>query len=185
MVPEGRCRERTDRRADRLPSEYEKTLRDLDVRFLGAAPSRRGQPEPPAGPLLSRFRNLGGLDEGKLVAGTWGDMSSDLHQLLRIFAETRCAMMGRAAGWKGEADGMLGKVMGEVRRAFSVVVVRSQAMCLLERLAQLGPGARAAAQRRQVTLRLEERRRQERQAYSLAHERRGWEGHSSSDPKDL
>ena len=46
-------------------------------------------------------------------------------------------------------------------------------MCLLERLAQLGPGARAAAQRRQVTLRLEERRRQERQAYSLAHERRG------------
>ena len=77
MVPEGRCRERTDRRADRLPSEYEKTLRDLDVRFLGAAPSRRGQPEPPAGPLLSRFRNLGGLDEGKLVAGPWGDMSSD------------------------------------------------------------------------------------------------------------
>ena len=81
--------------------------------------------------------------------------------------------MGTAAGSEGEADGMLGKVMGEVRRTFSMVVVRSQAMCLLERLAQLGPGARAAAQRRQVTLRLEERRRQERQAYSLAHERRG------------
>ena len=43
---------------------------------------------------------------------------------------------------------MLGKVMGEVRRAFSVTVVRAQALCLLERLAHLGPGARAAAQRR-------------------------------------
>ena len=96
--PRGAAGKGADRRADRLPSEYEKTLRDLDVRFLGAAPSRRGQPEPPAGPLLSRFRNLGGLDEGKLVAGTWGDMSSDLHQLLRIFAETRCAKMDRAAG---------------------------------------------------------------------------------------
>ena len=171
--PRGAAGKGADRRADRLPSEYEKTLRDLDVRFLGASPVRRGQPEPPAGPLLSRFRNLGGLEEGKLVVGPWGDMSSDFHQLLRIFAETRCARMGRAAGWEGDAEGMLGKVMGEIRRAFSVVVVRSQAMCLLERLAQLGPGARAAAQRRQVTLRLEERRRRERQAYSLAHERRG------------
>ena len=81
--------------------------------------------------------------------------------------------MGRAAGWEGAAEAMLGKVMGEIRRAFSVVVVRSQAICLLERLAQLGPGARAAAQRRQATLRLEDRRRRERQAYFLAHERRG------------
>ena len=70
------------------------------------------------------------LDRGKF---------SDLHQLLRLFAETRCANMGRAAGWEGAAEAMLGKVMGEMRRAFSVVVVRSQAICLLERLAQLGP----------------------------------------------
>ena len=45
-------------------------------------------------------------------------------------------------------------------------------MCLLERLAHLGPGARAAAQRRQTTLRLEERRRRDRQAFELAHQRR-------------
>ena len=76
-------------------------------------------------------------------------------------------------GWEGEAEGMLGKVMGDTRGAISVVIVRSQALCLLERLAQLGPGARAAAQRRQATLQLEERRRRERQAYSLAFERRG------------
>ena len=72
----------------------------------------------------------------------------------------------------GEKE-MLGKVRGDIRRACSVVVVRSQVLCLLERLAHLEPGERAAAQRRQISLRLEERRRRERQAYQLAHLRRG------------
>ena len=45
--------------------------------------------------------------------------------------------------------------------------------CLLECLAFLGPGARAAAQRRQTTLRLVERRRRETQAYQLATQARG------------
>ena len=80
--------------------------------------------------------------------------------------------MGRAQG--GEAGpNMLGKVIGEVRRAFSVTLVRAQALCLLERLAHLGPGARAAAQRREVTMGLEERRRRERQAFALANQGRG------------
>ena len=39
-----------------------------------------------------------------------------------------------------------------LRRSVSVAVVRGQALCLLERLAHLGPGARAASQRRQATL---------------------------------
>ena len=114
---------------------------------------RRCQAEPPVGPLLSRF-SLGGLEEGKVAASPWGNLSFDFHQLLRTFAETRCANMGRAAGWEGEAEGMLGKVISEVRRAFSGVVLRSQAVCILEGLAQLGPDARTAAQLRQVTLRL-------------------------------
>ena len=171
--PRGSAGKGTDRRADRLPHEYSKKLSDLDARFLGAQPWHHGQPEPPPGPLLSRFRSLGGIDQGRLVAGPWGDISADFHHLLPLFAESRCAALGRAAGWEGEAEGMLGKVMGDTRRATSVVIVRSQALCLLERLAQLGPGARAAAQRRQATLQLEERRRRERQAYALAFERRG------------
>ena len=55
----------------------------------------------------------------------------------------------------------------------SVEVVRAQAVCLLDRLGHLLPGARAAAQRRQLALRLDQRRRRERQAFALAHERRG------------
>ena len=116
---------------------------------------------------------MGGLEQGQLVAGPWGDLSSDLHLLLRLFAEQRCAAMGRARGWEGDPEGLLGKVMGEVRRSMSVTVVRAQAVCLLERLSQLLPGARPAAQRRQVALHLDEQRRRERQAFALAHERRG------------
>ena len=67
----------------------------------------------------------------------------------------------------------MGKVMGELRRAASVCVVRAQAVCLLERLAFLGPGARQAAERRQGNLRLVERRRREAQAYQLAFQGRG------------
>ena len=80
--------------------------------------------------------------------------------------------MEGAQGWEA-GPGQLGKVMGEIRIAFSVVVVRSQALCLLDRLAHLGPGAMAAAQRRQNTIRLEERRRRERQAFDLASQERG------------
>ena len=80
--------------------------------------------------------------------------------------------MGRAQGWEA-GPGMLGKVTGEVRRAFSVAVVRSQALCLLDRLAHLGPGARAAAGRRKSTMAQEERRRRERQAFFLANQGRG------------
>ena len=106
------------------------------------------------------------------MAGPWGDLSPHLHQLLRVFAESRVAATARAQGWEA-GPGLLGKLMGEVRRAMSVTVVRAQAVCLLERLAHLGPGAGAAAKRRAVTLRLEEGRRRERQAYALAQQARG------------
>ena len=73
----------------------------------------------------------------------------------------------------GAGPGELGKVMGEVRRAMAVQVVRSQALCLLERLGHLGPGARAAGERRKVVQRIEEVRRRQAQAYHLAHRNRG------------
>ena len=120
------------------------------------------------------IRSLGSLEGGQLVAGPWGDLSPDLHKLLLIFAESRVAAMSRAQGWEA-GPGQLGKVMGEIRRAMSVTVVRANALCLMERLCQLGPGARAAAQRRQAALHLEERRRQERQAFDLA-----WQARRSS-----
>ena len=166
--PRGVAGKGTDRRAARLGAEYEAKLRRYDIQFHGAG--RQGELQP--GPLVARFRDLGGLDEGQLVAGPWGDLSPHFHKLLRAFAESRVAAMSRAQGWEA-GDGQLGKVMGEVRRAMSVTVVRANAHCLLERLSQLGAGAGAAARRRQDTLRLEERRRQDRQAFDLAWQARG------------
>ena len=107
-----------------------------------------------------------------LVAGPWGDVSPDLHQLLKTFAESRVAALSRGQGWEA-GPGKLGKVMGDIRRALSVTIVRANAMCLLERLSQLGPGAGAAAKRRQAAVRLEERRRQDRQAFDLAWQAQG------------
>ena len=162
----------TDRRAAKLPAEYEAKLRGYDVRFHGAQPRVQGEQEPPPGPLVARFRGLGGLEEGQLVVGPWGDLSPQLHQLLLIFAESRMAALSRAQGWEA-SDGQLGKVVGKIRRSMSVTAVRANAMCLLERLSQLGPGAGAAARRRAGALQLEERRRQDRQAFDLAWRERG------------
>ena len=79
--PRGTLGKGADRRADRLPAEYERTLRDLDARFLGAPAG----PDP--GPLVTRFRALGGLEEGKLVAEPWGRQAcSPLIQLFFGFA---------------------------------------------------------------------------------------------------
>ena len=93
--------------------------------------------------------------EGQLVAGPWGDLPPHLHQLLKLFAESRVATIERAPRYEA-ALGLLVKILGEIRRSFSVAVVRAQALCLLERLAQLGP---VAAGWRQATLALDERRR--------------------------
>jgi hypothetical protein len=170
--PRGVAGKGTDRRAARLTTEYETKLRDYDVRFHGAEPRLQGGPVPPPGPLVARFRGLGGLAEGQLVAGPWGDLSPHLHQLLHTFAESRVAAASRAQGWEA-GPGQLGKVMGQIRRALSVTVVRANALCLLARLAHLGPGAREAASRREGALRQEERRRQDQQACDLAWQSRG------------
>ena len=80
--------------------------------------------------------------------------------------------MARSSGRASQGQD-LSTVVGEIRRAFSIQIVRNQALCLLERLAHLGPGARSAGERRKVVQRLDDRRRQEAQAYSLAQRQRG------------
>ena len=113
-----------------------------------------------------------GLSHGKLVAGPWGDLSPYFHCLLKLYAEQRVAVLGRATG-EVQGPGQLGKFVGEIRGSVSMCVVRAQALCLLGRLAFLGPGARAAAERRQGNLRLVERRRRAAQAYQLTFQARG------------
>ena len=113
------------------------------VRFHGLAQRRGGELEPPPGPLVTRFRHLGGLEDGELVAGPWGDLSPDLHKLLLCFAESRVAAMSRAQGWEA-GPGQLGKVMGEIRRALSVTVVRANALLPVGAAVAAGTGCKGS-----------------------------------------
>ena len=45
----------TDKRASLLSNENEAKLRKFDIRFHGAVPLARGQPQPAPGPLVQRF----------------------------------------------------------------------------------------------------------------------------------
>ena len=99
--PRGRAGKGTAQRVICLTAEYEKKLRDYDVRFHGAAPRQRGQPEPPSGPLVARFRNLGALSEGQLVAGPWGDLSPHLHLLLKAVCRVQGVGHGEGPGVGG------------------------------------------------------------------------------------
>ena len=105
----------------------------------------------------------------------WSDHGATC--LRRVFAESRVVAASRAQGWEA-GPGQLGKVMGKIRRALSVTVVRANAYRLLEHLGHLGPGAGAAAKRREGALRQEEKRRQNRQAFDLAWQSTGscWVG---------
>ena len=109
---------------------------------------------------------MGNMGLGIWAWEPWGDCSSHFHKLLKFFVEERVAAEGRATG-EVQGAGALGKTVGEVRRAASVTIVRSQQVCLLERLHFLAPGAKAAARRRQTTLRLQERRKREAQCNLL------------------
>ena len=154
-----------------ISKEYETKLWKYDVKYHGTQRKVRGQPEPPPGPLVRRLCSFPMI---KLVAGPWGDLSEDFHVLLGDLAKSRADNEARSKGRGGGASsGELGKVMGEVRRAMSIQVVRSQGLCLLERLAQLGPGARAAGDRRKAVQRLEEVRNRQAEAYRSAHRNRG------------
>ena len=98
--------------------------------FHGTAKRKRGQPEPSPGPLVRRLRSF---PMKALIAGPWADLSKDFHKLLGVFAKARAESEARSRGRGGGASsGLLGKAMGEVRRAMSGTVVSTleQEQCM-------------------------------------------------------
>ena len=96
-----------------------------------------------------------------------GDLSEDFHELLWLFAQST-SRQGLLAASQA-TPGIMGKQVGEVRRSFSVELVRLHAKCLLERIQLMQPQARVAVQKRRLAVMREERRRLEAEAYRLAH----------------
>ena len=97
-----------------------------------------------------------------------GSKSKDLHSLVSTLGNNLVAAKARARGWEA-GEGELGQVIGQMRRQLSCSFIRSQALCLLSRIGQLGPGAKAAANRRSDALRADTARRREGQAHWQAH----------------
>ena len=150
-----------DRRAALLEGEYRRKLQKYDRRFHNTAAGE-------VGPLVNLLQSFGKL-EG-LVVGPWGNGSKDLHDLVRVLAESRVAARVRGRGYEA-SDHELGVTMGEIRRALSIEFVKAHSLCLLSRLCHLGEGAQAAADRRGRAAREEEERRRVQAAHFWAHVR--------------
>ena len=93
-----------------------------------------------------------------------------MHSLVRVLAESKVALVSRARGWEG-SDKELGMYMSQIRKYLSTAFIKAQSLCLINRLAHLGEGAKAAAARRVLAKRLDEGRRRDRMAHFLAHMR--------------
>jgi hypothetical protein len=151
----------TDRRASGLPLLYKRALERLDRSHHNTAPGQTG-------PLVRRLQSYGKL-EG-LVVGPWGEVSKDLHTLVKTLADCKVAAKARALG-RDISDKELGIIVTQIRKYLSTSFIRAQGLCLINRLSYLGEGAQAAAGRRQLAASLEEGRRRDRQAHHLAHVR--------------
>ena len=96
------------------------------------------------------------------------DYSYDPMDIAIYFQKAEGSSISNVTGWEA-SDGELGLVLGQIRRILSLTFVKAQALCLRARLANLGDGARAAAERRQQAGREEEWRRREALAHFHAH----------------
>ena len=149
----------SDRRAAGLQQLYKRKLVPFDTRY-------HDTPAGQTGPLVRRLESYGKL-EG-LVVGAWGDCSKDLHSMVKVLGETKVAVQARATG-REASDNELGIIISQIRKYLSTAFVRAQSLCLINRLAHLGEGAKAAAGRRSMAKRLEVGRRREREAHYEAH----------------
>ena len=154
----GKTEKQADRRGRELPGSYRRPLERLDQRYRGTAAGETGA-------LVARLQGYGDLM--CLVAGAWGDCSTDLHSLVQICAESRVEHLCRSTG-RPELEGQLSVITGQYRRLLSSCIVRAQAQCLISRVGVIAPQAREAAQRREVAGRMEKAMREERRAQWMA-----------------
>ena len=146
-------------RAAGLSQLYKNKLVPYDSKY-------HNTPAGQTGPLVRRLEGYGKL-EG-LVVGPWGDCSKDLHQLVKVLGENKAAKQARDTG-REASENELGIIISQIRKYLSTAFIRAQSLCLMNRLAHLGDGAKAAAGRRNMAKRLEVGRRREREAHFQAH----------------
>ena len=150
-----------DTRAGQLTLEYLAKARSTDQKYCGTAPGDTG-------PVETKLGTMGNV-EG-IVVGAFGEGSDALHALIHHMALSRVRVAGPQLGRRGQLRTEAAEVAittSFLRRTLSVCGVQGQARTLLGRLEVLGPGAAAAAGRRNFALVLERRWSNQRRAEAL------------------
>ena len=138
-----------DKRASELNGEYISKARNTDRQYCGTALDATG-------PVETKLASMGEVKG--VVVGAFGEGSEDLHSLIHHLAISRVRVAGPQKGKRGQErteEAELAITTSFLRRTLSVVGVRAQAKLLLGRLEVIGPGAGAAAGRRNYALNLE------------------------------
>ena len=151
-------------RSDKIQAAYVKKARDTDRDFCETAAGEMG-------PVETKLRSF--PDILKLSIDSMGGCSADLHDLVKLMAESKVRHQARAMG-REIGEEQYSSQITYLRRQLSVCCVRAVAECLHTRLlqvGQVGPGAAAANRRREMALAREEKGRRERAAHWLLHTR--------------
>ena len=122
-----------------IPGEYAGKAQEVDERFCGAQPGA-------AGPVTRKLQSFGAVKG--LVFGAWGETSPDVEKLLSLFARTGAIRHWRSMRCNEEASAV-GALAWLLRRRWALTALRENARVKLDRMAHVGRGAVAAAQRRQ------------------------------------
>ena len=100
----------------------------------------------------------------ELVVGAWQEASQDLHLLLDLLVDTKVKGMGLGMG-RELSSRERAKIISNYRRILSVTAARATSGCLVGRIARIGPAHRAAARRRELTRREQERLERDMEAH--------------------
>ena len=113
-------------------------MRKLDSKYYGI---ENGQ----VGPLEQRLLGFGEIM--CLVAGQYGEISQDFHDLIKKLAVTKAKHISLLEG-RPVSPSEEGLLLHHLRRRISVSIIRAQSRCLLSRLQHMAPAAKEAAKRR-------------------------------------
>ena len=127
-----------DQKAKQIPTMYKNKARRIDTKYWGTTAGH-------VGPLEQRLQGFG--DILCLVAGQYGDISQDLHDLLKKLASTKAQHLSLLEG-RPVSDSEQGLILHHLRRRLSVSIITAQSRCLLTRLNHMAPAAKEAAKKR-------------------------------------
>ena len=127
-----------DQRAREIPRLYRDKAQKIDRKYCGAARDQTG-------PLEQRLQDFGEIS--CLVAGQYGEVSQNFHELLKKLSVSKAAHISQIEG-RGVSESEKGLILHQLRRRLSVCIISAQSSCMLNRLHHMHPGAKDAARRR-------------------------------------